>query len=244
MNLFYYRHNTYQKQEEMPLNQISFHEITIVLDGKLEYTVDDTPYSVEKGDIIYLKKGSIRRRKPIENSNYVSLNFYSDEVFDFPVLFKDGASDILRSLLRALDGIYQYTANLKDERFPILLQSVVLQLKAQLKAEREHPLVSQIKRFVKNNLDKKLNLETIGGSTFFSPIYCEKVFKKETGKSIIDYILDERIAMSKTLLREGSFPLAKIAEIVGFSDYNYFSRTFKKRTGYTPTQYKKSISEH
>ena len=227
----------------MPVNQINFHELTVVLDGVLEYTVNGTNYPVEKGDIIYIKKGDIRQRKPIKNADYISLNFYAEESFEFPVVFKAGTSDILRFLLRAMDGVYQYTANLKDERFAYLLHCIVSQLKAQLKAEKEHPLVFKIKSYIKNNLSEKLSLELIAEKVFFSPIYCEKVFKKETGNSITDYILNERIAMAKTLLREGSLPLVKVAQYVGFLDYNYFSRTFKKRTGYTPMQYKKSISE-
>lgn len=243
MNLFYYRHNAHQKQTEIPLQTINFHEITVVLDGVLEYTVNGVDCPVKKGDIIYLKKGSERQRKAIENADYISLNFYAEESFDFPILFEKGASDILRSLLRAMDGIYQYTADLKDERFSYLLHCIVGQLKAQLKAEKEHPLVFKIKNYVKNNLPEKLSLQIIAEKVFFSPVYCEKVFTKETGQSIVDYILNERISMAKTLLREGSLPLVKIAEYVGFPDYNYFSRTFKKRTGYTPLQYKKSISE-
>ena len=61
--------------------------------------------------------------------------------------------------------------------------------------------------------------------------------------SIIEYVLKERIAMAKSLLMEGSLPLTKISEMVGFSDYNYFSRTFKKQTGYTPLAYKKNASK-
>ena len=69
------------------------------------------------------------------------------------------------------------------------------------------------------------------------------IFKQKTGLSIIEYVLKERITLAKSLLMEGSFPLTKIAEQVGFFDYNYFSRTFKKLTGYTPLAYKKNASK-
>ena len=75
--------------------------------------------------------------------------------------------------------------------------------------------------------------------TFFSPIYCDTVFRKEVGRSIVDYVLDRRIDEAKRLLIEGTIPLAQIAETVGFNDYNYFSRVFKKRSGYSPTEYRR-----
>ena len=60
--------------------------------------------------------------------------------------------------------------------------------------------------------------------------------------SITDYILEQRIAEAKRLLWRNQYPLKQIAEMVGFNDYNYFARTFKKRTGYTPTEFiKKSV---
>ena len=64
------------------------------------------------------------------------------------------------------------------------------------------------------------------------------MFKKEVGRSIVDYALDRRIDEAKRLLLEGTMPLQQIAEYVGFTDYNYFSRVFKKRSGYSPTDYR------
>ena len=69
----------------------------------------------------------------------------------------------------------------------------------------------------------------------------KKLFKKETGKSIINYLLDERLESAKMLIREGSLSLSDIAVETGFSDYNYFSRIFKKRVGVSPISYKKNI---
>ena len=240
--LFYYRHNVKQPQIETPFHYMNYHEITAVFDGVLEYTIDGVPFPVKKGDIIYVKKGAFRYRKPVENTDYISLNFFSEQTYAFPTFFENGLTEIVRPLLRSMDAIYQYTHNLEDERFSLLLSCILKQLDTQLKAEKEHPLVFKIKNFIKNNLSEKITLESISAYTFFSAVHCENVFKKETGNSIIDYVLRERINMAKTLITEGSLSLTKISEWVGFSDYNYFSRIFKKRTGVSPLVYKKSVS--
>ena len=99
------------------------------------------------------------------------------------------------------------------------------------------PLTLKIKKFISDNLGKEITLEDIGNETFFSPAHCASVFRRETGKSIIDYAIDEKLKAAKKLIIEG-LPL-KCAETVGFDDYSYFSRLFKKRVSLTPLQYKK-----
>lgn len=235
--LLYYRHNLKQSQEAISLHYMNCHEITAVFDGTLQYTVDGTTYFLEKGDIIYVRKGASRERDPIENAEYVSLNFHSDKTYDFPIVFKNGLTEIVRPMLRTIDAIHEYTNKLDDERFYLLLRCIIKQLETQLEVKNEHPLVFQIKSYITKNLSQKITLSSISENTFFSPIHCENVFKKETGYSIIDYVINERIRVAKALLSEGSLSLTEISELVGFSDYNYFSRVFKKRTGLSPKEY-------
>ena len=119
------------------------------------------------------------------------------------------------------------------------LDYIVKQLETPLKAEKEHPLVVDIKKYVRNHISEKITLVSICNHIFFSPVYCENIFKRETGTSIIDYALGEKIKIAKTLLIEGTTSLTKVAELIGFADYNYFSRLFKKKVGISPLAYKK-----
>lgn len=97
-----------------------------------------------------------------------------------------------------------------------------------------------MKRYIAQHIYEPLNLEAITGSTFFSTVHCSNMFKKSTGKSIIDYVLDEKVDHAKQYILEG-MPLRQISEAMGFTDYNYFSRMFKKRTGSTPLKYRQSM---
>ena len=99
-------------------------------------------------------------------------------------------------------------------------------------------ITQKIIKYIHANLDKKITLDDIGDLTFFSPIYCDTVFKRDMGKSIIDYLLDERIEYAKKLLLDDSLGLSQIALQIGFSDYNYFSRVFKARSGISPSKYR------
>ena len=90
--------------------------------------------------------------------------------------------------------------------------------------------------------DPALCLSSIAQELQRSPNYISKVFKAETGRSLVDYINEIRIAKAKELLREKNHvPQETIAEQVGISNIRTFQRLFKKMEGITPGQYRDSF---
>ncbi len=69
--------------------------------------------------------------------------------------------------------------------------------------------------------------------------HLSRIFKKKYGVSVVEYLTNMRIKRAKFLLINTSFSIQKIAEKCGFFDASYFSRTFKKTVGVTPSEYKK-----
>ena len=65
------------------------------------------------------------------------------------------------------------------------------------------------------------------------------MFKKEVGVNFIDYLTKERIDNAKYLIRNTNKSVKQISRDVGYNDSNYFSRVFKKHSGYSPSAYKK-----
>lgn len=104
-----------------------------------------------------------------------------------------------------------------------------------------NPTVLKIEKFLYENYNKPITLEDIEKFTFFSKTHCHVIFKNEKGVSIIDFLNNYSINKAKELLIEGAMPLNDISEMIGFSSYNYFSRLFKKKTGYSPKEYRRII---
>ena len=73
---------------------------------------------------------------------------------------------------------------------------------------------------------------------FLAPEYLSKVYKKETGVTLNEAIATYRVEQAKILLDRGE-RVSNVAEKVGFDNFTYFSTTFKKVVGVSPTQYKK-----
>ncbi len=86
--------------------------------------------------------------------------------------------------------------------------------------------------------DQDLSIETICSYLSVSAAYFSTVFKKETGKTFINYLTDYRMDKALELLMEKGEKTYIIAEKVGYSDPNYFSYVFKKQFGMSPSKYK------
>lgn len=90
-------------------------------------------------------------------------------------------------------------------------------------------------------LNGDLSLRTIASALNINGSYLSDLFKKETGKTITDYINQKRINRATRLLSTTRLQVQTIAQHCGISDVNYFSKLFKKYTQKTPNEYRKEI---
>ena len=86
--------------------------------------------------------------------------------------------------------------------------------------------------------DSGLNVESVCKNLSVSTAYFSTVFKKETGKTFINYLTEYRMEQALDLLLNQDEKTYVIAEKVGYSDPNYFSYAFKKQFGMSPSKYK------
>ena len=70
-----------------------------------------------------------------------------------------------------------------------------------------------------------------------SPYHFIRLFRKATGKTPHQYILDQRITKAKYLLQQGEISISETAAIVGFCDQSHLTKYFRRITGVTPRQY-------
>lgn len=102
--------------------------------------------------------------------------------------------------------------------------------------------ITQAKQYIMEHYAEPVGLEEVSSQVGFSPSYFSTLFKKETGKTFLEYLTDIRIEQSKILLRESRMTVEMICKSVGFNDYKRFSKTFKKATCVSPKEYRKLYS--
>ena len=103
-------------------------------------------------------------------------------------------------------------------------------------------LAAQIEQFVEDNLHAEITVADLSRQFHVSRQILYTLFKIEFNDTVKNFILNKRIEKAKELLTTTSGPISDIATAIGFIDYNYFIRFFKKKVGVSPLQYRKSHS--
>ena len=106
-------------------------------------------------------------------------------------------------------------------------------------SNNEEFIVNQLINYLSRNFSAKLTLGSLSETCHCSKSTMSRIFKEHTGVTIMDYLLDVRMKEAERLLSDTVFSVQEIGEICGFSDANYFSYTFRKNSGMTPTEYRK-----
>jgi len=91
---------------------------------------------------------------------------------------------------------------------------------------------------IDSQLTNELSLRHIASALELNPSYLSAIFKKETGRTITDFISGRRVEQAMELLRTSSMQIQDVAMYCGIPDANYFTKVFKKYTGKSPAEYR------
>ena len=99
--------------------------------------------------------------------------------------------------------------------------------------------LKNILNFVEQNYHiADLNIQLVCENVYLSYSHFSSIFKKETGKTFIQYLTEYRLEKAKYMLQYTGLKTYEIAERIGYADARYFSSLFKKQFNMTPSQYR------
>lgn len=104
--------------------------------------------------------------------------------------------------------------------------------------EKTDVIIDDIKKYIGEHLDE-VTRSGISEVFYLSPNYLSKLFRKEAGISLSEYIQNERMSLAKRLLLQNKLSISQIATETGYPSFAHFSKQFKKFVGMTPNEYRK-----
>lgn len=105
-------------------------------------------------------------------------------------------------------------------------------------------LMTKVKRYLENNyMLYDISLDSVSAIVNINASYISAQFKRCFGVNFVDYLTELRINAAKELLSDPLRSTAEVSGLVGYESANYFARAFKKKTGMTPTEYRRQCAQ-
>jgi len=105
-----------------------------------------------------------------------------------------------------------------------------------------HSLVARIRQFIQERLSEDVSLQAIADEVYMHPTHVSKLFKKETGETISDYLLRLRMEKAVHLLKDSRYKVYEISARIGYKNPTYFIKVFKERFGVTPQDFRDGLN--
>ncbi|OCT11870.1 hypothetical protein A8709_28820 [Paenibacillus pectinilyticus] len=177
-----------------------------------------------------------------------------------PVILREQWLSLLHIFARCLkaEGGDIYSVTLHEQQYPYhvirnaeTLQElshwfigwlpVFLAYKRQHGKEKLRPEIQMVIRQIMETYNLPLKVADLASAVGYTENYLSILFKKETGKTITDYITNVRMKSARELLKNPDYKIFEISELIGYADPNHFSRSFKQLEGMYPTEFRKLI---
>lgn len=104
-------------------------------------------------------------------------------------------------------------------------------------------VVEKVQRYMEEHLGEEFSREQAAEHVYLNPAYLSRLFRRETGSSLTDYLVKLRIAKARAELEKTNNRVSDIAINVGYGNFSHFSKLFKKMIGLTPQEYRKKYQD-
>jgi AraC-like DNA-binding protein len=227
-----------------------------------EFYINGKRYTATEGDVVIFNVGQFHEEK--YNSNTRVETYYCGISNLYIEGFKDCwiTPDVMEPIIHLgehkmiIENIYEQLfkeSRLKKGGFTLVCNSLTILLIVNLlrianeqqlvlepsKSKSSDQLVSKIKDYLNYNYHQKIILAELAQHFHINVYYLSHLFKKATGYSIINYLINRRIDESKVYLVTTELTINEISNIVGYESSNNFFSVFKKITGLTPENYRR-----
>jgi len=262
---FLCEYRVYKPNTDMPYSRYhNYYEILYVLDGSRkivfengkEYTLNQSSIALVQPGVMYKTLSDSPRKQSkiviIASQLFVEelCKTFSREMFscfDYGIINMDAETQetVCRNL-NLLRAKYNSENSFSDNH-KMLFANIAYTLSQYMKKDDKEKndirknvdVVYEVKKYISVNFSQKLSLSGLAKMFSVSEGHLSRTFKKKTGKTVSQYIMETRLTSARRLLESSSMSVRNIAENVGFSSLNHFDKMFKKDHGFTPSEYMK-----
>ncbi len=246
----------------MPISHTHvFFEMYILQKGTRTLYIENNDYAMRENELIIIPAQLPHRTEGEPYTRYL-VNFSADYLDDFQAKTIDFCQHqkismtpieaerifyLIETMLEIQNKHHEKTQG-KEYPIQLLFSYLIFELSRLenfptqkfIKGKNFSQRTKKILQYIEENYNQHITLDSLSQQFYCSKPALYNDFKKNTGLSIIDYLLKTRLKMAQNLLVNSHMSVAEIAEACGFSSQAYFYLIFKKHIGVSPLAYKKT----
>lgn len=241
-SIFRTEYKVFSPDESHMERKIDFYIMIFMVKGTLYFTEDDVEITLNSNEYYLQNKDVLQSAiRPSPTAEYYFVHFKG-------CLCKENESGIILPFRMDYDKEYVIPLLKKLTNYSLALPYSFLnasidfyKLMKYLTGNRkfDEDMVKKTIEYLNNNYTKKITYETLCDTFKYSEAHLKKFFKKATGISAHEYLLDIRLRMVMQRLQSTNRSLVDISVSSGFSDFPSLYRAFKSRMGISPSEYRK-----
>ena len=229
---------------------------------ELTYVDQGTMHSVTDGQELVLKQGDMVLYGPNQwhmqyadmdvAPRYVTLSFEVqdgnlDALLNRKLRPSQAGVTLIQQMIREQERMDAWSIDMIAAQLTQLLllllrhQEPAIKLMASNSLNSENEIICRAQQYISTHIREKLSVPHVARMVDVSPSYMTALFHKNLQISPGEYIRRIKIQESKQMIREGNMNFTEIAETLHYSTVHHFSRQFKDKVGFTPTEYAKSV---
>ena len=206
--------------------------------NKYHYTFPKEPEQYERSKL-FLKSEVLDKLVQAISENNEFADAFNDEAVTLTTLLPDECKRII-DIFDRLKDLSKNSKFVQEEICSTAIQLMLILAKkgdAHVKINRD--TFQNVINFINRHIAEDLTIDKISKGCYINKYYLCRIFKKKMGITVMEYVLQTRLAMAMELLTKEEMSVTQVGIVCGFSSPSYFSRIFKEKTGFSPMAYKK-----
>lgn len=242
----------------VPTQQVSFqhldrHVLSIVINGKCTYTINNRSFEVGKGDVVFIPSGTVYSTQTTDKTfrhyfvafvgtNCLSLAAHAGLTIEHPYVHTQ--DDFIQRTMKRIFKLMAANSYSSIMKANILFCEIFYRLFVLIPennvSQKALPrsFVQQAEEFIRTHYSSDISVYDISQALHISRTYLSAIFKKDKGVTLQTYLTTHRILQSYNLLINTDLSILEIATSVGFNNSVSYYRQFKSLSGFSPKQYR------